>query len=328
MLSKRRQKGGKKVIAQQGNETVMMTNQLSSKYKEDDGEQDKPEFERLVSGGHDWFKENDHRMGDVVVESVPWLSKLFSLFPLTWCGSCFVLEPREEAIVMHFGSLTDIKRKPGVHFVVPAGADVRKVSTKQRTCSLPDCKITDSRGNPIVCSAVLNYRVADGKRALLNVHNVDQFVRTNATAVLKQVVSRHTYDECKAEAAEMNDLMRTALQQRVSMGGVNVGSMEINELNYAPEIASGMLKKQQAMALIAARNVIVVRSCALSAFVSSPIAYVFSRHSHTGRFVTTRADKIHPHSVIVLSPPFPSTRRPRLARAQALRRLPKAPFKI
>ena len=49
----------------------------------------------------------------------------------------------------------------------------------------------------------------------------------------------------------------TALQQRVRIGGVNVGSMEINELNYAPEIASGMLKKQQAMALVAARHVIV-----------------------------------------------------------------------
>jgi len=150
-----------------------------------------------------------------------------------------------------------VEKKPGLHMIVPAGAQIRRVSLKQRTCALPDCKIADSVGNPVVCSAVLNYRVVDGKQSLMNIQNVDTFVRANATAILKQIVSQHTYDEIKKEACEMNILMRSALQQRVRIGGVNVGSMEINELNYAPEIASGMLKKQQAQALVAARHVIV-----------------------------------------------------------------------
>ena len=138
-------------------------------------------------------------------------SKILSCWPMCWFNSCFTLEPREEAIILHFGSLTRVERKAGIHFMVPAGATARKVSTKQRTCALPDCKITDSSGNPVICSAVLNYRVCDGKQSLANVQNVDQFVRTNATAVLKQIVSRHTYDECKKEASEMNMLMRTLL---------------------------------------------------------------------------------------------------------------------
>eukprot|EP00938_MAST-03A_sp_MAST-3A-sp1_P003416 g3416.t1 len=212
------------------------------------------EFENLLDHG---FPENDHGLSDVELSRVPMWSKILSCWPMCWCNSCFTLEPREEAIVLHFGSLTQVEKRAGIHFMIPAGASVRKVSTKQRTCALPDCKITDSSGNPVICSAVLNYRVCNGKQSLMNVQNVDQFVRTNATAVLKQIVSRHTYDECKKEASEMNMLMRTALQQRVRIGGVNVGSMEINELNYAPEIASGMLKKQQAMALVAARHVIV-----------------------------------------------------------------------
>lgn len=201
--------------------------------------------------------QNKHGMTDVQIQSIPFWSRCLSIWPLLWCNSCYTLEPRQEALVFHYGSLTDLKRSPGIHFALPAGLKVQRISTKQRTHSLPDCKITDKSGNPIICSAVINFRVVDGKQALLNVQNVDIFVKTNATAVLKQIVSQHTYEELKSEAAELNALMRSSLQQRTRVGGVNVGSMEINELNYAPEIAAGMLKKQQAQALIAARHVIV-----------------------------------------------------------------------
>jgi len=193
----------------------------------------------------------------VPLQPVPFWSKCISLFPLCWFRACYTLEPREEAAVFHYGNLTDVQHEPGIHFVVPAGLRIRRISTKQITTSLPDCKITDKTGNPIICSAVVNFRVVDAKQAIMNIENVGIFTKTNATAVLKQVVSQHTYDELKAEAAELNARMRSALQQRTRIAGLNIGSMEINELNYAPEIASGMLKKQQAQALIEARHVIV-----------------------------------------------------------------------
>lgn len=200
---------------------------------------------------------NDHGMSTVEIQSVPCISKCFSLFPLFWFGACYTLEPRQEAVLFHYGSVTGHQKKPGMHFAIPAGLKIQKISTKQKTISLPDCKITDKVGNPIICSAVINYRVVDGKKAIMNIENVGMFVMTNATAVLKQVVSQHTYDELKRETIELNGLMRSSLQQRTHLAGVNIGSMEINELNYAPEIACGMLKKQQAQALVAARHVIV-----------------------------------------------------------------------
>ena len=198
---------------------------------------------------------------DVEVGPIPFTAKLVSLLPCFLpcmaCNSCYVLQPREEAAILHLGVLTSMQGEAGCHCTLPFGMQVKKVSTKQRCTTLPDLKVADASGSPVLVSAVLNYLVSNAQRAILNVQSLDSYVRTNAQAVLKQVVGSYTYDQLKTESSMINDLMLRRLEALLECVGVSVQSMQLNELNYAPEIASGMLKKQQAGALIEARKLIV-----------------------------------------------------------------------
>jgi regulator of protease activity HflC (stomatin/prohibitin superfamily) len=198
-------------------------------------------------------------IADIELMPVPLMAKLGSicLLPIAPCATCFSVGPREEMAVLHFGVLTRMEKEPGCHTSYPFGRTLLKASTKQKTLSLPESKIADATGSPVVVSAILNYRIVDSKKALLNVDNIFNFVNTNAQSVLKQVVGRYTYDQLKSESAVVTKSLLSRLQPIVALAGVEISSMQLNELNYAPEIASGMLKKQQAGALIEARKLIV-----------------------------------------------------------------------
>ena len=198
-------------------------------------------------------------IADIELMPVPLMAKLGSicLLPIAPCATCFSVGPREEMAVLHFGVLTRMEKEPGCHTSYPFGRTLLKASTKQKTLSLPESKTADATGSPVVVSAILNYRIVDSKKALLNVDNIFNFVNTNAQSVLKQVVGRYTYDQLKSESAVVTKSLLSRLQPIVALAGVEISSMQLNELNYAPEIASGMLKKQQAGALIEARKLIV-----------------------------------------------------------------------
>lgn len=196
---------------------------------------------------------------DVEIQPVPAVSVIGSclLLPCLPFAGCFVINPREEAAILHFGKLTRMEKNSGCHASYPCGRSIKKISTRQKTLSLPESKIADATGSPVVASAILNYRVVDSLKALMNVQNVERFVNTNAQSVLKQVVGLHTYDQLKSESSAVTNSLLNRLQPIVSVAGIQIQSMQLNELNYAPEIASGMLKKQQASALIEARKLIV-----------------------------------------------------------------------
>merc|ERR1712166_839337 len=104
----------------------------------------------------------------------------------------------------------------------------RVVSTKMITMDLPTSKVADAVGNPVMVSAILNYRVVDSKRALLQVENRTSFVNTNAQAVLKQIVAQYSYDELKAEHDMVNGRMRSTLQPHMVIAGIEVFSMSLN----------------------------------------------------------------------------------------------------
>ena len=196
---------------------------------------------------------------DIQVQSPPLLAYFGSCicFPLVGCNSCFVVNPRQEVVLTHFGVLTRMEKEPGCHCALPFGKQVMKISTKQESMFLPEMKVADATGAPVVVSAVLNYRVVNSKRALLNVTSMSSYLNTNAQAVLKQIVGHYTYDQLKSEQSIVNRSMLARLGPILDVAGVSVQSMQLNELNYAPEIASGMLRKQQAAALISARKLIV-----------------------------------------------------------------------
>merc|ERR1711907_120706 len=137
------------------------------------------------------------------------------------------------------------------------GREIKRVSTKQYAKEMPSQKIADASGNPVIVSAIVNYSVTDAKKAILNVQDVHEYVNTNAQATLKQVVSTYTYDQLKSMGAEINTRMRLQLAPWLEIAGVDVASICLNDLSYAPEAAAAMLKKQQAVALVQARELIV-----------------------------------------------------------------------
>eukprot|EP00657_Telonema_sp_P-1_P009128 TRINITY_DN3294_c0_g1_i5.p1 TRINITY_DN3294_c0_g1~~TRINITY_DN3294_c0_g1_i5.p1 ORF type:complete len:299 (+),score=92.48 TRINITY_DN3294_c0_g1_i5:53-949(+) len=221
------------------------------------------------SAASDVYKRQEVEIGDV-----PFLAMCCSIFPCAHLNAYYCLGPKEEAAITHCGVLTSMQSEPGCHHATPCGMEVMKISTKQRVLDLPNQKVADGNGNPIMVSAVLNYRVADAKKALLNVTNADAFVSTvpllqptgqsmltcvaqNAQATLKQTVGKFSYDMLKHSSDDINENMRQHLAPLLVCAGIEVASIRLNDLSYAPEVAAAMLKTQQARALIQARELIV-----------------------------------------------------------------------
>ena len=204
-------------------------------------------------------RRNGLKIANVRQQDVPLVAKCCSLIccPLAFMGTAYTVDQQTEAAVLHLGVLTHIERTPGLHFAWPCFREVKTISTKHRTVSLPSMKVADQSGAPILVSAILNYYVEDAKQAIFNVENFNSYVLNNAEAVLKQVVGRYSYYQLKSETEQINQAMLDTITPLVRVAGAKVTSMLLNELNYAPEVASGMLKTQQAGALLEARTIIV-----------------------------------------------------------------------
>ena len=204
-------------------------------------------------------RRNGLKIANVRQQDVPLVAKCCSLIccPLAFMGTAYTVDQQTEAAVLHLGVLTHIERTPGLRFAWPCFREVKTISTKHRTVSLPSMKVADQSGAPILVSAILNYYVEDAKQAIFNVENFNSYVLNNAEAVLKQVVGRYSYYQLKSETEQINQAMLDTITPLVKVAGAKVTSMLLNELNYAPEVASGMLKTQQAGALLEARTIIV-----------------------------------------------------------------------
>jgi len=211
-------------------------------------------------------KHDDFDEGDVAPEgfSHP-LSLVLGIlcFPFTACCSCFTLQEREEAVVLSYGKYAGVLKVPGIHCSNCWGRSLLRVSTKTMSVDLPNVKTADLNGNPLIVSGVLAYTVRNSKKALLEVDNYSAYVITQAQAILKQIVARYPYEAhdgghaLKSDGGAIGQEFTDLLQERVMLAGVKIQSFAFNEISYAPEIASGMLKKQQAAATVQARRVIV-----------------------------------------------------------------------
>jgi len=176
--------------------------------------------------------------------------------------SCFTVNPKEEVVLLNFGEYNGTVKEPGCHYVCTFGRTMYRVSTKVKSIMIPETKTIDRNGNPLIINGILAYQIRNAKRATLDVEYADDFVRTQGLAALKQIVSRYPYESddehCLKTAADtIAHEMVQVLQGRVQVAGVQVLSFTFNEISYAPEIASGMLKRQQAQAILQARKVIV-----------------------------------------------------------------------
>lgn len=200
--------------------------------------------------------------------------------PFTLLFSWVIVHPQEEAVVLLWGRIHRHLRRPGLAWVVVWGRKVIKITTKKQAIDIPRSVVADGNGNPIVVAGVVTYRFVDTPKAALEVEDAPGFVKTQALAVMKQLCSRYPYEakegeSLKSEAAEIGRAMVALLQKKVSAAGAEVESFELSDLTYAPEIASAMLVRQQAQALVDARKTIVEGAVEI---VSDAVRLLESKH--------------------------------------------------
>ncbi|GMI57688.1 hypothetical protein TeGR_g4527 [Tetraparma gracilis] len=195
----------------------------------------------------------------VAIGEMPPAAANCNLLCLPWnlvCGYTTV-NVREIQVAEYCGIVTAVRDEPGLYRQDVCGLSEKRVSTAVQVLDLPNAKVVDAGGAPVLVSAIVNYKVVDGLQALYNVENYGQFVFVNAQSVLKNIVGSRTYAELKTETASISLELERELQPVVDCAGVKIMSVALNELNYAPEIASSMLKKQAAGAMLEARQLIV-----------------------------------------------------------------------
>ena len=186
------------------------------------------------------------------------------IFPPILLGGFFTVKPREEVVVLRFGKYVTTLKSEGIRWIHPVGRTLCKISTRDTTLDIATTTVVERNGNPILISAVVIYRVVDSYKAALEVAQHDQFIRDQAGAVVKRVSSTFPYESAdgsgpslKGESSAVSEAYVSELSEAVAPAGIQVLDVRLNDLTYAPEIAQSMLMRQQALALIDARKMIV-----------------------------------------------------------------------
>lgn len=178
----------------------------------------------------------------------------------------YMLQPNEAAILTLFGAYAGSDRNAGLRWANPLKSK-RKVSLRARNLNVATLKVNDKRGNPVEIGAVVVWRVHDSAQAIFDVDNCETFVSLQAEAAVRHLASLYAYDDgddlregettLRAGQDEVAAAMRNELQARFAPAGVEVLDAKLTHLAYAPEIAQVMLRRQQAEAVISARQKIV-----------------------------------------------------------------------
>jgi regulator of protease activity HflC (stomatin/prohibitin superfamily) len=202
-----------------------------------------------------------------VIVSLVWTVLLFIAAALV-LGGLYTLQPNEAAILQLFGSYRGTTRVAGLRGTNPFYTR-RKISLRARNLNGERLKVNDKRGNPIEIAAVVVWRVDDTAKASFDVDNYENYVKLQSEAAVRHLASSFAYDHGELMLTgspeptllASTDIVARALvielQQRLEKAGVVVEEARLMHLAYAPEIAQVMLRRQQAEAIIAARQKIV-----------------------------------------------------------------------
>jgi len=219
------------------------------------------------------------------VKAVP-RNPIFDVLSLPFVPCNFtVVNPREVVAMVYCGSVTNIIDTPGCVYSPCCCKEERRVSSAIQTVDLPNTKVVDANGSPVMVSAVLNYQVQEPIKAMFDVANFRNYAETNVQATVKKVVGSHTYNELKADTDSINEALKAEAQMRVAPAGIEIVGLQLNELNYAPEIAASMLKKQAAGAMLEARTLIVAGAVQIATDAISQL-------EETSKMNLTEADKV------------------------------------
>ena len=203
---------------------------------------------------------------------------------IMWCGH-LQLEPNVARVTTWFGKYSGTFSKTGFFWINPFYGS-KKVSLRARNLDAEPIKVNDKTGNPVMIGLVLVWKLKDTYKALFEVDSqtmaanpnavgsdtkglmnaLENFVRVQSDAALRQVAGQYAYDDedtkegeptLRSSANEINEQLEQKLDERLALAGIEVVEARINYLAYAPEIAAVMLRRQQATAIITAREKIV-----------------------------------------------------------------------
>ena len=175
----------------------------------------------------------------------------------------FVVNPNEGRVIQLFGKYLGTEKRTGFRWTNPFTSR-RKVSLRIRNFESGKLKVNDHEGNPIEIAAVVVWRVTDTAEAIFEVDDYENFVEVQSEAAVRNMATAYPYDaheegkiSLRSHTNEIASHLKDEVQERLAKAGVEVIESRISHLAYAPEIASAMLQRQQASAIIAARTKIV-----------------------------------------------------------------------
>ncbi|EFM08836.1 band 7 protein [Paenibacillus curdlanolyticus YK9] len=188
---------------------------------------------------------------------------LFVVF-IVGVSSLTIVQPNQAKIVTFFGSYKGTIRDSGLWMVIPL-SNKATVSLKVRNFNSQTLKVNDEEGNPIEIGAVVVFKVLDTAKASFDVDNYERFVEIQSETAIRHIAAKYPYDtfgdkpmaSLRGNADEVAAELLQELQERLVVAGVQVIETRLTHLAYAQEIASAMLQRQQATAIVSARQKIV-----------------------------------------------------------------------
>jgi len=214
----------------------------------------------LLAAGVVWWLVRSVRAEDVVfiILNIVLLVVLLILFM-----GFFMVHPNQAKVLQLFGTYVGSVRETGLRWANPFYSK-QTVSLRVRNFESGQMKVNDSSGNPIEIAAVVVWKVVDSAEAMFEVDDYESFVQIQSEAALRNMATSYPYEihgdeviALRSHPQEIAERLREEVQERLDKAGVQVIEARISHLAYAQEIASAMLKRQQAQAIVAARRQIV-----------------------------------------------------------------------
>jgi regulator of protease activity HflC (stomatin/prohibitin superfamily) len=195
-------------------------------------------------------------------ERMPMVVVAFPLLVLAWKG-LFIVQPNQGKALQLFGRYAGTVRSQGLWWANPFYTK-RAISLRVRNFETAKLKVNDHNSNPIEIGAVVVWQVTDTAEALFEVDNYEDYVKVQSESALRGLANQYPYDSHVADTMclstntqQVAEKLQGEIQERLAKAGVKVIESRISHLAYAPEIAGVMLRRQQASAVISARQMIV-----------------------------------------------------------------------
>jgi regulator of protease activity HflC (stomatin/prohibitin superfamily) len=214
----------------------------------------------LVLLGGAWFVitgGSNQRLGMIIIGIILWIIAILFISSLTIVG------PNQAKAVLFFGKYLGTIKANGLFITTPLTRKV-PISLRVRNFNSSLLKVNDSDGNPVEISAVVVFKVVDTAKALFDVDYYLDFVEIQSETAIRHIATQYPYDTfneddltLRGNTTEVSEELAQELQERLAMAGVEVIETRLNHLAYATEIANAMLQRQQAKAILSARQTIV-----------------------------------------------------------------------